>query len=253
MPVTIDLSEKTALITGASQGIGATIARHLHQAGAHVWINHINQPVPREQAQQLADELNRARAHSAFAIEADVAQFTQVERMMETIRQQSGSLDFLVNNAAIIRDHTLAKMTMEEWETVRQVNLDGVFYCCKTALPLLREGGAIVSLGSIAAIHGFFGQANYAAAKGAVSAMMRVLSRELGKKQIRVNTLAPGVVETSMGASIPDPVREEMMKAVPLGRFAQPEEIASTVLFLCSSMASYITGQTIEVNGGWRG
>lgn len=253
MSVTIDLSQKTALITGASQGIGAVITRQLHQAGAEVWINHLDQPAPAEQARQLAAELNQVRADSAFTVEADIAQFSQVERMMETIGQQSGGLDFLINNAAIIRDRTVAKMTIEEWESVRQVNLDGVFYCCKTALPLLREGGAIVSLGSIAAIQGFFGQANYASAKGAVSAMMRVLSRELGKKQIRVNTVAPGVVETSMGASIPDPVRQEMLKAVPLGRFAQPEEIASTVLFLCSSMASYITGQTLEVNGGWRG
>ena len=115
------------------------------------------------------------------------------------------------------------------------------------------DGGAIVSFGSIAAIQGFFGQANYAAAKAGVQAMMRVLSREAARRQIRVNAVAPGVIETSMAATIPESVRDEMMKHIPLARFGQPEEVANTVLFLCSPLSSYITGQTIEINGGWRG
>ncbi len=253
MFITLTLTGKTALITGATRGIGAATARSLHQAGASVWINHPPIHEMRQQSEDLTAELNHLRPDSAHTVEADVSVYAQVEAMMERIRKESGDLDFLINNAAILRDRTLAKMSIEEWESVRQVNLDGVFYCCKAALPILREGGAIVSMGSIAALQGFFGQANYASAKGAVAAMMRVLSRELGKKNIRVNTVAPGVVQTAMGESIPQSTRDEMLKSVPLGRFAQPEEIANTILFLCSPLASYITGQTIEVNGGWRG
>jgi len=133
------------------------------------------------------------------------------------------------------------------------VNLTGVFLCCRHALGIFRDGGAIVSFGSIAAIQGFFGQANYAAAKAGVQAMMRVLSREAARRQIRVNAVAPGVIDTSMAATIPESVRAEMLKNVPLNRFGTTGEVANVILFLCSPLASYVTGQTIEINGGWRG
>jgi 3-oxoacyl-[acyl-carrier protein] reductase len=133
------------------------------------------------------------------------------------------------------------------------VNLSGVFYCCKFGLEVLRDGGAIVNMGSLAAILGFYGQANYAAAKAGVLALTRVLSRECARRSIRVNALAPGVIDTPMAATIPENVRAEMLKSVPLARFGTPGEVAATALFLCSPLASYITGQTIEVNGGWRG
>ncbi len=251
--ISIDLTDKTALITGASQGIGARIARTFHQAGAAVVINHPGFDATRTDAETLAAELNAARPASAHVIAADVSQPEQVEAMMTRIRDQLGGLDFLVNNAAIIKDRTIAKMSLEEWDAVTAVNLSGVFYCCKYALEILRDHGAVVSFGSIAAIQGFFGQANYAAAKAGVQAMMRVLSREAARRQIRVNAVAPGVIDTSMAATIPEDVRAEMLKNVPLGRFGTPEEVANTVLFLCSPLASYITGQTIEINGGWRG
>ena len=173
--------------------------------------------------------------------------------MMEDIAQRCGGLDFLINNAAILRDRTAAKMSVDEWQSVIDVNLSGVFYCSQAALGIMRDGGAIVSFGSIAAIQGFYGQANYAAAKAGVQAMMRVLSRECAKRGIRANAVAPGVIETSMAATIPENVRAEMNKNIPLGRFGQPSEVASVVLFLCSPLASYVTGQTLEINGGWRG
>jgi 3-oxoacyl-[acyl-carrier protein] reductase len=173
--------------------------------------------------------------------------------MMATLRQRCGGIDFLVNNAAIIRDRTIAKMSLDEWNAVVDVNLSGVFHCCKFGLEIMRDGGAIVSMGSIAAIQGFYGQANYAAAKAGVQAMMRVLSREGARRGIRANAIAPGVIETAMAATIPETVRAEMLKQIPLARLGAPQDVANVVLFLCSPLAGYVTGQTLEVNGGWRG
>lgn len=253
MSFTIDLTGKTALITGASQGIGAQMARTFHQAGARVVLNHPGIGSTGQDAAALAETLNLARPESAVVIAADVSNAEAVQAMMHQVQQQAGGLDYLINNAAIIRDRTIAKMSLDEWKSVMDVNLNGVFHCTKYALEIMRDGGAIVSMGSIAAIVGFYGQTNYAAAKAGVLAMMRVVSREAGKRGIRANAIAPGVVDTSMAATIPESVRAEMMKNIPLARFGTTEEIANAALFLCSPMASYITGQTLEVNGGWRG
>lgn len=249
----IDLTGRTALITGASQGIGARIARTFHEAGADVILNHPDKGTTGSDAEALAAELNAARPGSALVAAADVSDEAQVRAMMEAAREWRGGIDFLVNNAAIIRDRTIAKMSREEWDAVLDVNLTGVFLCCQQGLAVMRDGGSIVSFGSIAAIQGFFGQANYAAAKAGVQSMMRVLSREAARRGIRANAVAPGVIDTSMAATIPESVREEMLKNVPLGRFGTTEEVANVVLFLCSPLASYVTGQTIEINGGWRG
>jgi 3-oxoacyl-[acyl-carrier protein] reductase len=251
--IPIDFSFKTALITGASQGIGAEMARTFHRAGAKVLVNHPGLPNTTADAELLAAELNAVRIGSAAAIAADVSKPEQVQAMMGQIKAEHDGIDFLINNAAIIRDRTISKMSNDEWDAVMGVNLDGVFYCSKFALEIMRDGGSVVSFGSIAAIQGFFGQANYAAAKAGVQAMMRVLSREGARRNIRANAVAPGVIDTAMAATIPENVRQEMMKNVPLGRFGEPSEVANVVLFLCSPLASYVTGQTIEINGGWRG
>ena len=253
MSITVDLTNKVALITGASQGIGAQLARTFHQAGATVVLNHPDIGTTRADAEQVAAALNQTRPGSADVVAANVAKPEAVQRMMQTIRERRGGLDFLINNAAIIRDRTVSKMSLEEWQSVLDVNLSGVFHCCKYGLEIMRDGGAIVSLGSIAAILGFFGQANYAAAKSGVQAMMRVLSREVARRGIRANAIAPGVINTSMAATIPEEVRAEMLKNIPLKRFGEPVEVAHVALFLCSPLASYVTGQTLEVNGGWRG
>lgn len=253
MSIAIDLSEKVVLVTGASQGIGAQIARTFHAAGATVVLNHVGLENTRIDAEQLSSELNAKREASALAIAANVADTEQVQAMMQQVRETYGGVDFLINNAAILRDRTIAKMTLEEWSSVIDVNLNGVFHCCKFGLEAMRDGGAIVNMSSIAAIVGFYGQTNYAAAKAGVAAMTKVLSRETGRRNIRVNAIAPGVIETAMAAMIPENVREEMVKNVPLARFGEPREIAEVALFLCSPLASYVTGQIIEVNGGWRG
>jgi len=253
MAISIDLAGRIALITGASQGIGAQIARTFHAAGATVLLNHPDVGTTRVDADRLAAELNVVRAGSAAALAADVADADAVRAMMQAVRERHGGLDFLVNNAAILRDRTLAKMSLDEWQAVLDVNLTGVFHCCKFGLEVMRDGGAIVSLGSISAILGFYGQANYSAAKAGVQAMMRVLARECARRGIRANAIAPGVINTTMAATIPDAARVEMLRQIPLARLGEPQEVADVALFLCSPLASYVSGQTIEVNGGWHG
>jgi 3-oxoacyl-[acyl-carrier protein] reductase len=253
MSIAIDLSGKVTLITGASQGIGAQIARTFHHAGATVVLNHPDLGTTRADAEKIAAELNASRPDSAHVVAADVSKPDAVQRMMAEVKRRAGGIDFLINNAAIIRDRTIAKMSLEEWRSVLDVNLSGVFHCCKFGLEIMRDGGAIVSMGSIAAILGFYGQTNYAAAKAGVLAMTRVLSRECARRGIRANAIAPGVIDTAMAATIPESVRAEMMKNIPLARFGTTEDVANVALFLCSPLASYVTGQTIEVNGGWHG
>jgi 3-oxoacyl-[acyl-carrier protein] reductase len=246
---TIDLSGKVALVTGASQGLGSATTRALHAAGATVVINFFPDPdkVNEARAQILAAELGE---RSLF-VGADVRDPGAVDRMFEAVRASLGGIDIVVNNAAVLRDRTIRNMTDEDWQAVIDTNLTGVFHMNRAAARHLRDDGRIVSVASIAATVGFFGQANYAAAKAGVAAMTRVLSRELARRRITVNAVAPGVVLTEMGKSIPEGVRESMLAQIPLGRFGEPDEIANVILFLCSPLASYITGQTLHVNGGW--
>lgn len=255
MGIVIDLSGKLALVTGASQGLGEQIARTLHKAGARVILNHpdAGDGQTRADAEAVAAELDRDRPGGAHVLSADVSDPEAVRAMMDVVKSQFGGLDILVNNAGILRDRSVAKMTPEEWRAVIEVNLSGVFYCCKYGLEIMNDSGCIVSLGSLAAQAGFYGQSNYAAAKAGVQAMMRVLSRESARRSIRVNSVAPGVIDTAMAATIPENVRAEMKKLIPLQRFGRPTEVADAVLFLCSPLASYVSGHTLEVNGGWRG
>lgn len=249
--IAIDLTGKTALVTGAGQGLGQATATLLHQAGANVVINYFSDPQGVNAAR--ANETAKRLGARAVAIDADVRNPEQVDAMVTRAIEQFGGLHIVVNNAGILRDRTLRKMSSAEWQAVIDTNLTGVFNICKASADKMADGGRIVNLASIAAAVGFFGQANYAAAKAGVAAMARVLSRELGKRQITVNAVAPGVVLTEMGQSIPAEARAEMIKNIPLGRFGEPDDIARVILFLCSDLGGYVTGQTIHVNGGWWG
>lgn len=245
--VAIDLSGRTALVTGGSQGLGADTVRALHEAGANVVINYFDEVGNRARAEGVAGELG-ARA---LAVPADVRNYEQVRAMIDQARRHFGRIDMLVNNAGILRDRTLAKMSLGEWQDVIETNLTGVFHVCHAAVPVLESGGCVVNISSLSAAIGTFGQANYAAAKAGIIGLTRTMSRELGKRGIRVNAVAPGLVLTEMGKTVPQEVRDQWIGQVSLGRFGQPRDISSVILFLCSPLAAYVTGQTIHVNGGW--
>jgi 3-oxoacyl-[acyl-carrier protein] reductase len=245
----IDLGGKVALVTGSGRGLGKATATALHAAGAIVIINDV--PVEdgrdRPQAVEVASQLGGR----SLSLPADVRDAAQVDALVATILDRFGRLDIVVNNAAILRDRTLRKMTDEEWQAVIDTDLTGVFHVCRAAASALSDGGRIINMASISGVVGFFGQANYAAAKAGVIALTRVLSKELAPRQITANAVAPGVVLTEMGKTIPEEVRDRMRAEIPLARFGEPEEVANAVLFLASDLAGYITGQTLHVNGGW--
>jgi 3-oxoacyl-[acyl-carrier protein] reductase len=256
----IDLTGKTAIITGAGQGLGRAISVALHGAGANVAINYYLDDQDSYQSDPSAPAgPNRARAEAvvasladrSIATAADVRDQADVAKMFDQVEQRGGAVDIVINNAGITRDRTVQKMSASEWQEVIDTNLTGVFNVCKQASVRLTDGGRIVSLSSLSAVVGSFGQANYAAAKAGVISLTKVLSKELARRQITVNAVAPGLVLTEMGMALSEEIRQQMLQQIPLGRFGDPEDIAGVVAFLCSDMAAYVTGQTIHVNGGW--
>lgn len=249
--ITIDLTGKVAVVTGGIQGLGLATATVLRRAGARVAANYLDDPsgISRERAVLAVAEWGE---HGLVA-PADVRNRDEMHAFLETVKARFGPVDFLINNAAILKDRTLKKMTDDEWDAVIDTNLSAVYRVTQTALPFLNDGGRIVNMASISGAVGFFGQANYASAKAGVTAFTKVLSKELASRKINVNAVAPGVVLTEMGASIPEAARAQMLTNIPLNRFGEPEEIASVILFLCSDLSSYVTGQTLHVNGGWFG
>ena len=248
---TIDLSGNTALITGGGQGLGRATATRLHAAGANVVINYLRDAAGANEAR--ARDAVRELGERAFAIAGDVRDTDAIESMLDETVQRFGGLDILVNNAAVLRDRSLKKMTDADWRDVIDTNLTGVFNVCRAGRDRIADGGRIVNMASISGVVGFFGQANYAAAKAGVIGLTKTLAKELAARNIMVNAVAPGVVLTEMGESIPDQVRDRMLSEIPLGRFGEPDEIAKVILFLASDLGSYVTGQTIHVNGGWWG
>lgn len=249
--ISIDFSDKVAVITGATQGLGKATAEMFLRAGGKVAVNYLDDPAGI--GRQRAEEACRDWRDNALVMPADVRSREQMTTFFNAVQERFGKVDFLVNNAAILRDRTLKKMTDDDWDAVVDTNLSAVFRVSQCALPFLQDGGRIVNLASISGTIGFFGQANYSSAKAGVMAFTKVLSRELASRRINVNAVAPGVVLTEMGASIPEAAREQMLAQIPLKRFGDPEEIASVILYLCSDLASYVTGQTLHVNGGWWG
>jgi 3-oxoacyl-[acyl-carrier protein] reductase len=243
---------KVVLVTGSSRGMGAAILTAFAAAGATCIVNYFGDPDGnnRRDAEQTADAIRKLGA-PVHLLEADVRRAESVQTLMKNIQQQAGGLDILVNNAGILRDRTVRKMAVEDWQAVVQTNLDGVFYCSKFGAEAMRDGGRIINISSIAGMVGFHGQANYAAAKAGVIALTRVMSRELARRGITVNAVAPGVIQTPMLAGLKPEVLAEYEKQIPVGRVGKPEEVAHAVLFFACEESSYITGQTLPITGGW--
>ena len=248
--ISIDLTDRVAIVTGGIQGLGLATAQTLRRAGAAVAVNYYDDPegLSRSRADELRDSW---RDDKVFIAPADVRDRDDMQRFYEAVTSKFGRIDFLVNNAAILRDRTVKKLTDDEWSAVIDTNLSAVFRATQVILPFMQDGGRIVNMASISGVIGFFGQANYASAKAGVIAFTKVLSRELAARNINVNAVAPGVVLTEMGKSIPAAARDQMLAQIPLARFGEASEIASVILFLCSDLSSYMTGQTLHVNGGW--
>jgi len=243
-----NFKDKVILITGAAQGIGKAIALKFASLGANLVLNDIS---PQEEnLKKVAAEITNKGVKVKYFL-ADVSNLEEVEKMMKGIEKEFGRLDVLVNNAGIIRDRTLAKMTKEEWQKVIDIDLTGVFNCTKAALPLLIPNqGVIISISSVVGQRGNFGQTNYAAAKAGIIGFTKSLSKEVGKFGVRVNVVAPGFVQTKMTEGIPDKVKIIVKQLTSLGRFGTPEDIANAVVFLASEEANFITGTVLNVDGG---
>jgi 3-oxoacyl-[acyl-carrier protein] reductase len=242
------LSGRVALVTGGSRGIGRAISQALADAGAAVAINYQgSERAAREVAREIAEA-----GGVAEIFQADVSQREAVQRMKRGVLARFGRVDLLVNNAGITRDRTFVRMDEEAWASVLSVNLNGVFYCTKAFLDgmLERGHGRIVHISSIVGQTGNFGQANYAAAKAALFGLTKTLAKELAARGITVNAVAPGFIDTEMVAAVPEEIRSKLVGQIPMARFGTAGEVANAVAFLASNDASYITGQTINVNGG---
>jgi len=225
------------------------IATTLDAAGATVVVNYL--PDDEGTQQQAAEQWLAETQNGGLAVPADVRDPEAVQAMVRQVTERYQRIDMLVNNAGVLRDRTLKKMTSEEWQEVIDCNLTGVYQVSRAVAEVIQPHGRIVSLSSISAAMGFYGQANYAAAKAGIIGLTKVMSRELAKRDVTVNAVAPGVVDAGMGLSIPEEQRNRMLTEVPLQRFASAQDVANAILFLSSDLASYITGQTLHVNGGW--
>jgi 3-oxoacyl-[acyl-carrier protein] reductase len=252
MMVRYNFANKVVLVTGSSRGMGAAILEGFAAAGAACIVNYFAD-AGGQNRRDAEDTAQRLRRHGVpvHVFDADVSQYDAVAALMKRIAETCGGLDVLVNNAGIVRDRTVKKMTPGEWQGVLQTNLDGVFYCSKLGAEILRDGGRIVNISSISGVAGFHGQANYAAAKAGVIALTRVLAKELARRNITVNAVAPGVIQTPMLDGLKPETLAEYVKNIPIGRVGRPEEVAHAVLFFACEESSYITGQTLPITGGW--
>ncbi len=243
----MSLTGKKALVTGASRGIGKAVAMKLASQGAEVIVT----ATSLERAQQTADHIV-SLGGKAIPVKVDVGVSSEVEELFKVVVEQFGSLDILVNNAGITRDGLLMRMKDEDWDSVIDINLKGTFSCTREAIKLMAKvkSGRIVNISSVVGEMGNAGQANYCASKAGIIGFTKAVAREYAKRNITVNAIAPGFIETDMTGVLSEGVREELLKQIPVNRFGSPEDIANAVYFLVSDMGSYVTGQVLSVNGG---
>ena len=244
----INLKDKVALVTGASRGIGRAIATTLAGSGALAVINYRNNAAA---ADEVVSAITAAEGRAA-AIQADVSDAAEVERLFKAVIERYGKIDILVNNAGITRDTLLLRMKEEDFDAVLQTNLRGVYLCTKAALrPMTKaRSGRIINITSVVGLMGNAGQANYAAAKAGIIGFTKAAAREIASRNITVNAIAPGYIETELTDVLSETVRQAILENIPLGRLGQPQDVANLVCFLASDAAAYITGQTLTVDGG---
>lgn len=244
----IGLKGKTALVTGGSRGIGRACCQHLARAGARVLINYSRS---RDKAEELRHEIT-SEGHAADIFKADISSPDEVRSLFDFITKTYGVLDILVNNAGIIKDGLLLSMELSDWDKVHDVNLRGAFLCTRYAAEMMMpaHSGKIVNIASTGAVRGGRGQANYASAKGGLTAFTRACAIELAGKGIQVNAVLPGMIVTDMSTRIRKRAGERILERIPASRFGQPSDVAHLVVFLASDRADYITGQAIPVDGG---
>ncbi|WP_078391532.1 3-oxoacyl-[acyl-carrier-protein] reductase [Shouchella patagoniensis] len=242
------LTNKTAIVTGASRGIGKAIAMELAKKGANIVVNFAGN---QSRAEEVVSDI-KTLGCDAFAYQADVANSEEVNAMMKEAISRFGSIDILVNNAGITRDNLLMRMKEHEWDDVINTNLKGVFNCAKavTRQMMKQRSGRIINVSSVVGVMGNPGQANYVAAKAGVIGLTKSLARELASRGVLVNAVAPGFISTDMTDELTSESKEAMLAQIPLGALGEPEQIAKVVRFLASEDAAYMTGQTIHVDGG---
>jgi 3-oxoacyl-[acyl-carrier protein] reductase len=239
------LQGKTVMVTGAGTGFGATLAERAAQDGAARVIVHFRSSAAG--AEQTAAAVRAAGAEAAL-VQGDIAEWEQIKRMAE----EAGDVDVLVNNAGLTRDGVLARMSDDDWRAVIETNLSSVFYMCRAVTrPMMKKrAGAIVNVSSVVGVHGNWGQSNYAASKAGIIGFTKSLARELGSRGVRANVVAPGYVKTRLTEVLPEDATRAMVANTPLGRVAEPHEVAGAVRFLASDDASFITGDVLLVDGG---
>src|SRR3989440_2637019 len=242
------LENAVAVVTGAGRGIGRAIAEELGRGGARVVGNHSRSKGP---AEELIEQLLGPGSAQAGAIQADGADAAQAARLIQETAQQFGRIDVLVNNAGINIDRSMKNLSVEDWNTVIQVDLNSYFYTVKAALPYFQRqnSGKIINISSFVGQAGNFGQANYAAAKSGIIGFTKTAALELARNNVTVNAVCPGFIETEMFAHIPEQAKEAILKRIPLGRTGTPQEVARSVRYLIVD-GDYITGQTLNINGG---
>ncbi len=243
----MDISGQVAVVTGSARGIGKAIALELAKAGAKIVISDLNVDAGKETVEEI-----KAGGSEALWVEADVSKNDQAAHLIESAHQTYGHLDILVNNAGITRDNLLMRMSEEEWDSVIAVNLKGTFNCIRAATKIFMKQrfGRIINIASVVGQMGNAGQANYASSKAGVIGLTKSVAKEFASRNVLVNAIAPGFIETAMTEKLPEKARETLLKLIPLARLGKPEDVAKVVLFLCSERSAYITGQVINVDGG---
>ena len=242
------LEGKTALITGAARGIGKALALRFAAEGADIAFTDL---VIDENGKQTEDEI-KALGVKCVGYASNAADFGQTEEVVKKVHEDFGKIDILVNNAGITKDGLMMRMTEGQWDAVINVNLKSAFNFIHAVLPIMmrQRSGSIINMASVVGVHGNAGQANYSASKAGLIALAKSIAQEVGSRGIRANAIAPGFIETAMTAALPDNVREDWVKKIPLRRGGKPEDMAEVAVFLASDMSAYVTGQVIQVDGG---